>query len=658
MPVIVLVAQFRQYILSFMKETPTDRTQVSLLIYLFILIALVIILRNAWVCDDAYISFRTVDNFVNGYGLTWNVVERVQSFTNPLWVLFVSVFYLFTKELYYTSIALSILLTISSMFIISFKVSKSTIGSIFVISLIICSKAFIDYTTSGLETPLNYLILSAFYFVFIKYDISNKTFLVLSLLAALGTLNRMDTILLYIPVLIYLFFKLRSIRTLWLGLLGFAPFIMWEIFSIIYYGFPFPNTYYAKLHSGIPLNERLVQGLLYYLDSLNIDPITLIVILAGIGIVFLKKDRRNIPFALGIMLYLLYIVRIGGDFMSGRFFALPFLGSLLIISRMSFGDNWVGKVTPFAIILLMIGISPRSPLFSDNKYGLNGEGGINPKGIADERGWYFQSTGLLNADRTKQMPNHKWVDDGKRIRLEKKTYAAVSCVGFTGYFAGPDVHICDGYALTDPLLARLPTCNQRNWRIGHFSRYSPWGYTQSLKDNKNLIADSSLKVYYDKLLLITRGELFDFKRWETIWNMNMGGYDSLLNDYTHPPMLSANYSAISSPKPEGMAWDNESNYIIRPSGIRIVLDSVCFNKQFEISVDHNDYYWVAFYLDSLELGGQAIKRQNNKLGGLRVDILDVPPDAILAGYNNIYVYPERGDDLFSIGHLKLHKDPK
>lgn len=641
-----------------MQDTATDKTQLSLLIYLFILIASIIVLRNAWVCDDAYISFRTVDNFVNGYGLTWNIDERVQGFTNPLWVLLISVFYLFTRELYFTSIAVSLILTILSMVIISSKVSRSTTGAILVLLMMMCSKAFIDYTTSGLETPLNYFILSAFYFVFINQDINNRTFLMLSVLAALGALNRMDTILIYLPVLIYLFFRLRTLKTLWLGLLGFTPFVLWELFSVIYYGFPFPNTYYAKLHSGIPFDERLYQGCLYYLDSLNIDPMTLIVILAGIGIVFLKKDRRNIPFAIGLILYLLYIVSIGGDFMSGRFFALPFLGSLLIISRLSFGDNWTGKMTPFAIVLLLISISPRSPLFSDNRYGLNGEGGINARGITDERAWYYQSTGLLNADRTKSMPRHIWVDRGNEIRLSQDTFAVVSCIGFTGFFAGPGVHIYDGYALTDPLLARLPTCRLRNWRIGHFSRYPPWGYLNSIRKGENLIEHASLKAFYDKILLITRGDLFGMERWGAIWTMNTGGYDSLLNEYTNTPMLVVGYSDICTPKPEGLVWDDDNNYILRPSGIHIVLDSISSHEQFEISVDHNDYYYVSFYLDSLDLGGCAIMRQNNKLGGLRVDTLDVPQNAKLAGYNNIYVYPERGDDLFSIGHLRLLEKPE
>jgi len=44
------------------------------------------VVRSAWLCDDAFITFRTADNFIHGYGLTWNVAERVQTYTHPLWL--------------------------------------------------------------------------------------------------------------------------------------------------------------------------------------------------------------------------------------------------------------------------------------------------------------------------------------------------------------------------------------------------------------------------------------------------------------------------------------------------------------------------------------------------------------------------------------------
>ena len=69
-------------------------------IFLFVILLLTIIL-NSWLCDDAYISFRVIKNFVNGYGLRWNVFERVQVFTNPLMVLSLIPFYAIRIHMYW-----------------------------------------------------------------------------------------------------------------------------------------------------------------------------------------------------------------------------------------------------------------------------------------------------------------------------------------------------------------------------------------------------------------------------------------------------------------------------------------------------------------------------------------------------------------------------
>ena len=85
----------------------------------------IVLVRNAWMSDDAYITFRTVDNFVHGYGLTWNITERVETYSNPLWMFLVAVFYFFTNEFYFTSIILSISISVLVLFVFAFKISKS-----------------------------------------------------------------------------------------------------------------------------------------------------------------------------------------------------------------------------------------------------------------------------------------------------------------------------------------------------------------------------------------------------------------------------------------------------------------------------------------------------------------------------------------------------
>src|SRR4030067_1950880 len=44
--------------------------------------------------DDAMISMRYAYNLAHGNGLVWNVGERVQGFTNPLWVFYMALLHL------------------------------------------------------------------------------------------------------------------------------------------------------------------------------------------------------------------------------------------------------------------------------------------------------------------------------------------------------------------------------------------------------------------------------------------------------------------------------------------------------------------------------------------------------------------------------------
>ncbi len=56
------------------------------------------LLANAWLGDDGHITYRVVDNFVRGYGLTLNPPERVQVYTHPLWMLVLVPIHFVTRE--------------------------------------------------------------------------------------------------------------------------------------------------------------------------------------------------------------------------------------------------------------------------------------------------------------------------------------------------------------------------------------------------------------------------------------------------------------------------------------------------------------------------------------------------------------------------------
>lgn len=304
----------------------------EILVLLLLLIFLIVIGAKAWMSDDAYITLRTIDNFFNGYGLTWNISERVQVYTHPLWMMLISIFYFFSREAYFTTLSISLIISLAAVILFTYMLVRIRILSILGIMVLILSRAYTDYSTSGLENPLSHLLLVIFFILYINPgEKINKPF-VLSLIASLGSLNRLDTLLIYLPTLVVVFWNSRGWKTFWYMLAGQIPLIFWFGFSLLYYGFLFPNPAYAKLNTGIPSLELISQGYLYFLDSVSIDPITIVVIIFGMISPLVMKEKRFYPLSVGIILYLIYVIRIGGDFMSGRFFSVPLLASLISIA--------------------------------------------------------------------------------------------------------------------------------------------------------------------------------------------------------------------------------------------------------------------------------------------------------------------------------------
>ena len=80
-------------------------------------------------------------------------------------------------------------------------------------------------------------------------------------------------------------------------------------------------------------------------------------------------------------------------------------------------------------------------------------------------------------------------------------------------------------------MARLPNRYNPDWRQGHLFKDPVPGYHDTLVTGINQIADPDLRLYYDKLRLITRGDIWSWERMKTIVAINLGKYDYLLKNY-------------------------------------------------------------------------------------------------------------------------------
>jgi arabinofuranosyltransferase len=487
----------------------------TLLTCIILIITLFELLRTAWVADDAAITLRCVLNFIHGYGPTFNIDERVQAFTHPLWFLLLSAVTFVTQHIFFSVFFCSIGCSLLTMWLLVSRVAIESRTALIGAGALLLSKAYVDFSASGLENPLAHvLIIFAVLFGLRNLNaVISRRHLIYFFLSIAGLyLTRPDLILLFFPLtLLILFIHRTQPRKLFSALLiGLLPAILWTGFSIVYYGFPFPNTAYAKLGTGIPAIEYITQGIRYLSDSFNRDPLTIVFVSIGI-LLGLCSSQFHRALAMGITLYLIYIISIGGDFMSGRYLTTPLLLAVILFIRTQCSNLFI-----YCIALIVGGLgclNLQNTLFSPSNYSYTE---VSPDAITDERGFYYQGSGLF-ANNTHHLQQPDWSP-------RKIGHSLILCgdLGFTGLSESPERHLIDSCALADPLLARLPAAFNPNWRIGHFFRQIPLGYQASIDEQNNQLRDPSTRAYYDVIRSITRGELISTSRFKNIIKMNLG----------------------------------------------------------------------------------------------------------------------------------------
>lgn len=497
---------------------------------LLLLTALVLV-ASGWLQDDAFVTFRTLDNFLHGRGLTWNPGERVQVYTHPLWLFLIAGPAALTGAYELSCLVLAIALSLATVYLLIFHAARSVAAGCVVALALLVSKAYVDYATSGLEDPLTRLLLVVFVLADRRWrhDPVAGTFAA-SLVAALATLSRPDALLVFVPALAARLYRGRSRRALAAAAGGFLPLLLWGIFALFYYGSPFPNTAYAKLGTGVPRLDLVVQGLAYLLDSLIRDPATLVIVAGAVAMALRGPRRVDVRLIAGGLLYLLYVVWIGGDYMSGRFLGLPLLAAVLALARHPLpAPGRRAAVLGLALAALLTVPRMAEPM-------IHGEIGVF--GIGDERRVHHPYTGLVHAFSSAPWPQHFLRARGERSRAGPSTRID-GAIGMSAFYGGPDVYVVDVFALADPLRARLPGIvrststrpHEYGWRSGHMARPMPEGYLESLETGENRIADPDLKRYYDAIRRITRGPLWDAARLRAVVRLNLGAYDSSLRAY-------------------------------------------------------------------------------------------------------------------------------
>lgn len=489
--------------------------------------AMVLLLRvlvySAWQCDDAYITHRSAANWIAGFGPVFNPGERVQAYTHPLWMVVSTVCQLVTGEAYFSVIAVSIGLCVATAWVLATRVAADAWTGALAVLALTTAGGFVDYGVSGLESPLHFLLV-VLSLAMADLPAGRRTVAAWSLLCATAALVLPDAVLLFAPAAAVALHRGGPLsRTAPAALLGALPLVAWEAFSLTYYGSLVPNTALAKLNLDVPAAALAARGFAYLQDSLVHDPITLVAALFGTGIAITRGRAVDRALAIGLLVSLVYVVRVGGDFMSGRFVAAPGLLGLGLLVRLGAASVTGAARGIAALCVVLYGLLlPGTRWLTDGSYGVDAQSDdlLGPTGVADERGWYCPSTGLIrvlaNYDtivaRGLPVPPDAGAIEGAAELRRGTRLIVTSQMGYFGYFAGPTVHIVDPWSLGDPLLARLPFRPTGPWRVGHYERSLPAGYLDSLRADENLETDPAIARLYDDVRLITRGPLFTSER--------------------------------------------------------------------------------------------------------------------------------------------------
>jgi arabinofuranosyltransferase len=617
--------------------------------WVWLVLFVVVLLRTAWLGDDALITLRTVLNLTHGYGPVFNAAERVQTFTHPLWMGLLTLAYLMVGNVFYAAFALSIL-TSTLVFVVVLRSARTFPQLIIAGGVLLASRAFIDYSTSGLENPLTSL-LAVLTLTWAFSETRGPRWLIgVWLGVSAAYLTRPDAVMLVLPAAIAATIRSGPWRPALRSLLiGLIPALAWSMFAVIYYGFAFPNTAYAKLGTNIEWHERLQQGFIYLLDSLNRDPVTLTTIGAAVVVASIERSRAAWLTLAGIVTSLLYVVWIGGDFMTGRFLSVPLLLAVWMIVRTEriSEPEW----RPVLIVLAVAAVaSPRLPIMSNSSF--NASDSIS--GIVDERGVYFPQWGLVRADRL-AFTQPEWPRAEGRSKPE---YVLDTCglMGQAGLEWGPKTYLLDECALADPLLARLPAVWKEEWRPGHYRRMIPDGYRESVALDTNRIRDAGLAEYYHALRVIVRDRpLLSAERLKTIWWMARGKYDARIDRRFYAfggevlPLES-----LSAVVPDGTPWDGPGSHPFRGE-LAVTCKDQPSRRVLDITLDSDDRYRLTFLKKNRIMGAVVVDvvPRDQRKPGLASHIVTIPERPRRLGFDTIVIVEVAGDEKKAVGHLLL-----
>lgn len=428
-----------------------------------------------WCCDDAFISFRYARNLIEGHGLVYNAVERVEGYTNFLWTLLVAAGMSLGFDAVVFSQVLGAACFGATILVLLWRPAANhgqtgeEGADPRLLPLAACALAAhahaAGFAACGLETALFMLLVTVTAQLLMSPDREGeRRYLLAGATAALATLTRPNGLL---------FVGLGGLIAVWdawrqrrlspviaytgPGLALLLPYAGWKLW---YYGSLLPNTYFAK-SAGLSHWEQGWTYVRLYLQSYAALPVGVI---AVVVLAVLQRRRPGVVRQAVIVVsftvaHLAYVARVGGDFMFARF-------CLAVTPLMLIGlDRAVNAVRPvvlrvgLAMVAVVTMMFPMTPSFI---FDLG-----NPTGIVEERLFYPREV----VEQARALGTEfRELTAGTEPRL-----AIYGSQAMLAYYSGAPLVIEAHAGLTDAALAHR-TITERG-RVGH-EKQAPMAYLE------------------------------------------------------------------------------------------------------------------------------------------------------------------------------------
>lgn len=335
-------------------------------------LAIALALRFQWTLDDAYIAFSYAQNWVQGNGVVFNAGERVEGYTCFLWVALSALGLFLGADIVWWSTTLGVLSTagiVLATALLARELAPARLhGGAALSALMVGAYPPLGWwAASGMETALFTFLVTLALWLHIR---SRAASIAAPICLALASMTRPEGLLLSVLLCsdaVLSGSRRAGVRYCVVFLTIFAPYYAWRYW---YYGYPLPNTFYAKVAS---TPDQLRRGVAYL--RLFISTGGGVWLLAGgVAAVLSGTQRHHAVIYAFLLLYIGYVTIVGGDvFPLYRFFipAIPALAAASIAGVLHWADRLAPGRTPLAYaacgVFAAVFIVACAPLFALQK---------------------------------------------------------------------------------------------------------------------------------------------------------------------------------------------------------------------------------------------------------------------------------------------------